>query len=403
MKVPMSPRARVASGAVALVNRLSRRLGRGDGMVVGGWVGLFLDPHLLSDLTRSREVVLVSGTNGKTTTAALMRLAWGHGTGGNTTGANMPQGHVAALVSDRSPRMVLEVDEAYLGEIVHSTRPRAILLLNLSRDQLDRAAEVRNLALRWREALEGCSGVVANANDPLVVFAAETATQVRWVRIPTPWRKDAASCPHCTRPLRFGSEGEWWCDCGFRRPEDWCGHLRDGVVWLGERSVPLHLSIPGAVNEGNALIVLSTLDLLGGDALAGGARLAELRSVGGRYQVFTWRGRRIRLILAKNPAGYGEALASVDSRERLWIAINARIADGRDPSWLYDIDISSLTGREVMCLGERRLDLATRLVYGNVTAEVLDDPDSLGVSSEEICLVANYTAFREWRARLEAS
>ncbi len=372
-------------------------------MVVGGWVGLAVNPHLLEDLTRHRQVLLVSGTNGKTTTAAMLRQAWGPDVAGNHTGANMPQGHVAALVESESPRVVLEVDEAYLGEAVARTSPRGIVLLNLSRDQLDRAAEVRLLAERWRHDLAGRRGVTANANDPLVVFAAETSFDVQWVQVPTPWTKDAFACAHCTRPLHFVDDGDWWCECGFRRPQHCRARIDDDGMWVGDELVDLSLRLPGQMNRSNALMALCALQGVGVEAHEGARRLEELTSVEGRYRVYDWRGRRIRLVLAKNPAGFGEALRSVSHEESVWISINARLADGRDPSWLYDIDVTSLSGRSVMCSGDRCLDLATRLTYAGVGADVVEDPSHLSHGEGDVCVVANYTAFREWRHRLETS
>src|ERR1700728_4440142 len=171
-----------AKGAVRAVNRLSRMTSRGSGTVIGGRVGLAFAPDLLQDLARGRDVVLVSGTNGKTTTTAMIAAGWGERTTTNATGSNMPAGHVAALVESRSSSVVLEGDEAWLGEVTRATKPRVVTLLNLSRDQLDRANEVRRIAERWRDvvASEPETTYVANANDPLVVYAAEHAQRVRW-------------------------------------------------------------------------------------------------------------------------------------------------------------------------------------------------------------------------------
>jgi UDP-N-acetylmuramyl tripeptide synthase len=106
----------------------------------------------------------------------------------------------------------------------------------------------------------------------------------------------------------------------------------------------------------------------------------------------------VRLLLAKNPAGTAALLESLVGPDEVWIAINAQVADGKDPSWLYDVPFDALVGRHVSCLGERRLDLATRLTYVNVSCDVVDDPHALREGTGEVTLVANYTAFREWMA-----
>ncbi|MGD0055770.1 MAG: Mur ligase family protein [Acidimicrobiales bacterium] len=191
MSSGLSLRERVALAALRGVNTASRLLRRGSGTVAGGRVGLRLAPTLLASLARGRTIVVVSGTNGKTTTTALCVAGWGGEVTTNRTGANMPAGHVAALAASDNERVVLEVDEAWLADVIAATRPRVAVLLNLSRDQLDRANEVRRLAERWRQCLADPANaeltVVANANDPLVVYAALEAGDVRWCDVPTGW------------------------------------------------------------------------------------------------------------------------------------------------------------------------------------------------------------------------
>lgn len=395
-----SPRDRLAMNGVRVVNRLSRGLGRGDGTVAGGRVGLAISPSLLRHLSRGRQIVVVSGTNGKTTTSALMRAALGAPVGGNETGANMPPGHVAALVASNAVNVVLEVDEAWLGEVVAQTSPVAIVLLNLSRDQLDRASEVRQLALRWQTALAHVSSVVANANDPLIVFAAAKARKVSWVRVPTPWRRDAMSCPECTRPIHYEESGNWWCECGLARPDSFVSELTDTLEVQGNHFA-MSLALPGEFNRVNAAMVATTVALLGLDVEQALDHMSHVRTVQGRFGRHQWRGRNVSLVLAKNPAGTGALLSSVsEGDDELWIAINDQIADGRDPSWLYDVDVRAVARRTVWCFGERRLDLATRLTYDGFTCEVVDDPDAVVTASGDVTLIANYTAFQEWRRRL---
>lgn len=393
-------RATAAVRSVRIVNFLSRRLGRGAGTVAGGRIGLMVEPALLSVLSRERTIVLVSGTNGKTTTSAMVRAGWGGDVAGNVTGANMPEGHVAALCASRQTRVVLETDEAWLPAVVQATSPAMVILLNLSRDQLDRANEVRQMAQRWRECLESeefAGVVVANASDPLVVYAAETAGQVRWVDVPGAWRGDAASCPHCTRAIVFG-ERTWSCVCGFSQPTPTSATLRDRLEVAGQ-DLALDLGLPGAFNDVNATFAVTALHELGIEAPTALEHISSLTSVQGRYGRRRFAGRSVRLLLAKNPAGTAALLASLDVDDDVWVAINAQVADGRDPSWLYDVPFDALRGRHVWCLGERRLDLATRLTYADVACEVVDDLDVLGQRDRDVTLVANYTAFREWMAR----
>ncbi len=367
---------------------------------MGGRIGLLFAPDLLHALSRERTIILVSGTNGKTTTAAMVRAGWDGDVAGNDTGANMLQGHVAALCASPARRVVLETDEAWLAMVVAATTPRVVVLLNLSRDQLDRANEVRQMALRWRACLaaETFDGVVvANAADPLVAFAAETARRIRWVDVPSSWRGDATSCPHCTRAIKF-VEGHWSCVCGFAKPTDVSATLGDGFEIDGEAFV-LDLALPGDFNRVNAAFALTALAQCEVVVAAALARVGALTTVEGRYGRRRFEQRTLRLLLAKNPAGTAALLESLDPADEVWIAINAQIADGRDPSWLYDVPFESLRGAHVVCLGERRLDLATRLLYAGVPCEVAEDLAVLRRGRGNVTLVANYTAFREWMGR----
>jgi UDP-N-acetylmuramyl tripeptide synthase len=397
-----SLRDAMAKGAAKSANRLSRRFSKGSGTVIGGRIGLAMAPHLLSSLAQGRDVILVSGTNGKTTTTAMIATAWGGQVASNDTGSNMLAGLTAALVSSNSSAVVLEVDESWLPSAAIEMSPRVVVLLNLSRDQLDRASEVRLIAERWRAFFSSAPSVVivANANDPLVVYAAETATRVLWCDVPTTWIGDAVSCPHCTRPLHFRDDS-WSSECGFSKPAELTTIL-NGELEIGQSRVDLNLALPGSFNRANAAVALTALTCVGIEARVAAQRVNELSSVAGRYSLRAWRGQQLRLLLAKNPAGFAALLATVASSESdVWIAINARIADGRDPSWLYDVPFELLRGRRVFCFGDRRLDLATRLDYADVAYEVVHDESAVVVSEYTVTVLANYTAFQEWRERSE--
>ena len=401
MRKRLGFRDEVARRAVLLVNCVSRVTGRGSGTVVGGNVGLAISSDLLGSLSADRAIILVTGTNGKTTTTSMTATGWGADVATNATGANMPAGHVAALSASASGRAVLEVDEAWLPQVLSSTRARVVVLLNLSRDQLDRANEVRQMAERWRVALASAldSGliVVANANDPLVVFAARDARDVRWCDVPTAWVADASSCPVCTEAIRFESTG-WSCTCGFAKPRGASTYLDDELSIDGAE-VPLALSIPGDFNRANAAMALSSLAAVGVEPDEAVVRINAIDSVAGRFSLRRWKGHEVRLALAKNPAGFTAMLSTVaPDASDVWIAINARIADGRDPSWLYDVPFEQLRGHRVYCFGERRLDLATRLDYADVSYVVVEDDSQLSPNVEPVLVLANYTAFSEWLA-----
>ncbi|HEY6471935.1 MAG TPA: MurT ligase domain-containing protein [Acidimicrobiales bacterium] len=404
-------RTRLASATTRAVNAASRRFGRGAGTVAGGRAGLRVDPRLLEHLSAGRQVALVSGTNGKTTTTRLLTV--GLGAGGdavvsNETGSNMPPGHVAALVGSAAPRAVLEVDEVWLPRVLSATSATAVVLLNLSRDQLDRTNEVRMVAGRWRAALAAAprTHVVANADDPLVVWGADAAPDVHWVGAGLRWKLDAVGCPSCEGRIEFG-EGTWACrDCGFARPTVEVELVPgDGVataVWADGRRHAVRLELPGRFNQANALLAAVAAEASGVDAGAALDAMADVAEVAGRFTVRAFGETWARLMLAKNPAGWDELLDLVAGGSApLVVSINARVADGADPSWLWDVPFERLAGRTVVATGDRYRDLSVRLHYAGVAHTTEADrvravEAAAGVDADTLVdVIGNYTAFHE--------
>ena len=410
-------RYRAALITTRAVNTASRRLGRGRGTVAGGRAGLRVDPKLLEHLASTRQVALVTGTNGKTTTTRLLTVALASGgmaVVSNETGSNMPPGHVAALAADRgAPRAVLETDEIYLPRVLAATRATTVVLLNLSRDQLDRTNEVRMVAGRWRAALAAAprTTVVANADDPLVVWGAGAAARVHWVAAGLGWQLDAAGCPSCEGHISFGADGGWACGsgCGFTRPTPMASLVDDDdgsqprAVWADGRSLPIALALPGRFNQANALMAAVAAESMGIDAASALDAMAAVAEVAGRFTSRTVGGVPARLMLAKNPAGWGELLHLVaGDTGPIVVSINARVADGADPSWLWDVPFERLDGRTVVATGDRCRDLSVRLRYAGVTHTMETDPVAAvrraapdGVVGGPVDVIGNYTAFNE--------
>jgi UDP-N-acetylmuramyl tripeptide synthase len=390
--------ARSTGGAVA---RLSRLTGRGSGTTVGGRVTLMLDPSALRTAAAGREIALVSGTNGKTTTRTLLVAAL-ETTGpvaSNGGGANLPTGLTAALTTDRtSPRAVLEVDEPYLPQIISTVEPRAVVLLNLSRDQLDRYAEVSRISTIWRKALADVPVAVGHAPDPLVVWAASGAREAVWVAAGQRWTDDSTACPSCGGVLR--RDPHWHCpSCGLSRPQpQWTVEGRR-VTAPDKTSYDVQLSLPGEVNIGNAALAAAAAASWGVTPAAAFAAMAAIPSVEGRYLESTVGDRPVRLLLAKNPAGWVEALEMTRPGLPVVIAVNARAQDGRDPSWLWDVPFEVLQGREAVATGERSRDVAVRLRYAGVEHVRVDDlADAVRAASPgPVEVLANYTAFQGYR------
>jgi UDP-N-acetylmuramyl tripeptide synthase len=398
----------------------SRRLGRGAGEVVGGKVTLRIDPGALRSLATGRAVATVSGTNGKTTTTRLLAAALG--TAGpvvtNGGGANMPPGVVSALASGPAGAVgVLEVDELHLPSVALAVRPRVAALLNLSRDQLDRANETRRIAGLWRETGAGLTGTeaVANADDPLVVWAAGGFSSVTWVGAGQVWTADAMVCPRCAKLLRRetrdGADGataavHWWCpSCGLERPEP-AVEVAVGVapgshaLRVDGVELPVSLRLPGRCNLANAAVALACARSLGVPPGVAIAAMETVQAVAGRYATVRLGGRDARLLLAKNPAGWVEMIELLEEAPArpVVIAFHARTADGRDPSWIYDVPAERLAGRPVLVAGDRAADLATRLAYAGVETSVFSSAASAAAACPgdgTVDVLATYTAFRE--------
>lgn len=423
----LSARSRAALLAGRAVGQLSRVIGAGDGTVIGGKVSLALQPGLLRDLALGREFALVSGTNGKTTTTKLLSAALGAAgpVVSNRGGSNMPAGLVSALNGcPPGVRAALEVDEGWLPSVAGSVSPAVIVLLNLSRDQLDRTSEVRMVGRRWRSCLEGMEvHVVANCDDPIVAWAAGASESVTWVAAGQPWRADAAGCPRCEGRISFAAAG-WVCPrCGLARPEPamWLEEAApDGVAtagWHGTlasadgRRISFRLHLPGRFNQANAAMAAAAAESLGVPEEAALKAMSATAEVGGRYQVVRAGRSQARLLLAKNPAGWVGIFDLLEpSLAPVVVAINARVADGRDPSWLWDVEFERLAGRFVVATGERRADLAVRLSYAGVEhATVENQVEALAVGAEHapagslFDYVGNYTSFQSLRRAVEGA
>jgi UDP-N-acetylmuramyl tripeptide synthase len=372
--------------------------------VVRGRVVLALDPDAISRLAAGRRSVLVTGTNGKSTTTRLIGAALGGEVASNLTGANMAPGIVTALDDSPSRLAVLEADELHVPSVMRQVVPEVVVALNLTRDQLDRTHEVSRTAQVWARAFTEQPGVVvvANASDPHVVDAASCGSPI-WVDPGLRWTEDAGVCPRCGSVLAWsGGDGglsRWSSDCGFAMPEPDYALTPDGVRCPDGREVALRLALPGEVNRGNAAFAVAAAVALGVDPEQAAARLDDVAVVDGRYARLTLGERTAPLYLAKNPAGWAAALSMIDDDAVLAVGINARIADGTDTSWLWDVPFERLSGRTVGAIGDRRDDLAVRLHYAGCEVVVDDDLVALAraLPAGPMVVAANYTAFREMR------
>jgi UDP-N-acetylmuramyl tripeptide synthase len=386
---------------------LAARVRGGKATVFPGYIALKVAPDLLAELLADRTVCVVSGTNGKTTTTALVASTLGPDVVTNRDGANLPAGWVSTLLDAGDGPVVLEVDEAYLPAVLDAAPRAVVVLLNLSRDQLDRHSETRMLAVRWRDTLAAHpeARVVANADDPLVAWAAGAAGRVTWVAGGAAWHSDAAACPACGALLDRSSgaagDASWSCPaCGLARPAPGVEATLEGLRVAGEEHA-YELALPGRANRGNVAMAVGAAGALGVAPRAALDAIAGVREVSGRYARHHVGDHDVIVLLAKNPAGWVETLDVIDDllpdkQGTVVVAINARGPDGRDPSWLWDVPFEQLAGRDVIATGERATDLAVRLDHAGVDYRKDTRPPLRAASAarnDPVVIAATYTNF----------
>lgn len=435
-----------------------RRLGRGGGTAAPGLVAEQLDPALLSKLTARLEygAVVVAGTNGKTTTTRMIAdvceaMPWRvvH----NRSGSNLVRGVVAAFVrratltGDPGGQIgVIEADEAALPEITRRVQPRCVLLNNLFRDQLDRYGELDTIAKTWRSVLKDLDPnitVIVNADDPTLVGMSDDIPARRIFfgldeqehRLDAlPHAADAAVCRVCGAELAYHALyvshlGDWYCPgCGRTRPAlDYTGKsialhgvesLAMDIAHVDGETHRLTVGVPGLYNAYNALAAAAVTREVGVPWEVIVPAFGAFRSAFGRIERLEYRGRNLTLVLVKNPTGFNEVLRMLTSETGglalpTLIAINDLDADGRDVSWLWDVDFELLANGDgdLYTTGLRGPDMANRLKYAGVRLDRIhpvpnDLTDGLDAfvdtiaAGEPAYVLASYTAMLALRKTL---
>ena len=403
----MQLRLGIETRTARAIGAVSRAAGKGGGTTLPGKLLWKLDPNAVDALATklSSGVALVSATNGKTTTTAMLAeilrpqhcLAW------NRAGANLLSGIASALVASPGADLGLfEVDEGALPEALERTRPRALLLGNLFRDQLDRYGELEIVADRWRTALAGLPAdvvLVVNGDDPVVGDLAQGREHAltfglddpRHARAGIQHAADSKYCVRCGTPYDFavayvGHLGDYRCpSCGHARPElDIVARdieLRGLLASRFRLSAPgaeldVELALPGLYNVYNAVAAAALAIVLGTTTEEIAAGLERFNAAFGRFERITTGGKQIVLLLVKNPAGANEVVRTLETGipPVLVVALNDEIADGQDVSWIWDVDFEPLLAHvgHVVASGTRAAELGLRFRYGGLTAERLE-------------------------------
>jgi lipid II isoglutaminyl synthase (glutamine-hydrolysing) len=434
-----------AGKATGTLSRISRR---GGGTTLPGDVARMIDPKVLTKLAAdlTQGSIVITGTNGKTTTARL--VTWllegaGHKVVSNRAGANLIFGATAAALDKAGPDGklradwgVFEIDEASLPKAVEEIKPKATLVLNLFRDQLDRYGELESIAKKIEQALSALpndSTAILNADDPRVAeIGLGLPKQPLWYGLDDtsvaahelPHAADARTCPKCGASLHFeavyvGHDGVYECpNHDFKRPTPamTATHIKlDGFDSFEAEIENTHVEMPlgGLYNTYNVLAAFAAARTLGLDAKYIAERLKNFRAAFGRQERMEFRGRNLNLVLSKNPAGFNETLRTaveLAKGENFLIGLNDRKADGTDVSWIWDVDFEHLKGKAITVVpaGNRAHDMAVRLKYAEVEATPPEtDPgralDSLIKATNEgdtVHLLCTYTAMLDLRAEL---
>ena len=446
--------ALIANAAGKLTREGLRITGRGA-TALPGLVALTLDPHFITALTSSlpHGVVCISGTNGKTTTARMladMVRTSGWDPIHNRSGSNLDRGVASALLAEATwsgePRGnvgLFEIDEASLPGIIGRLRPRVVVVTNLFRDQMDRYFELDALAKRIGDALASLpedTTLVLNADDPLVAnLAVRRDAKTVFFGVDDPEVggnvpqaiSDATRCPRCKSPLTYervvlAHVGAWSCpNCGFTRPARDVAAVKVVLGATGSEIAlagtvgsifePIRVPVPGLYNAYNALAAVAAAGALGVGLAEATRALANFRPAFGRLETAEVKGRTLRLVLVKNPAGFNAAIGALletGRKPRIIGALNDRDADGRDVSWIWDADFETLAPavEHAVITGLRSRDLALRFKYAGLAKErmeVVDDPAAaidravaLAPEGCEVVVVATYTAMLSLRDAL---
>ncbi len=369
--------------------------------MIGGLVSMTLDRSILAQLGQGRRSVVVTGTNGKSTTTRMTAaaLATLGPVATNAEGANMDAGLIAALAADRTAGLAaLEVDEMHVPHVADAVAPAVIVLLNLSRDQLDRVGEINHIerTLRAGLARHPSAVVVANCDDVLMTSAAYDSPNVVWVAAGGGWANDSVSCPRSGEIIV--RDGVDWHSTGtdFTRPTPQWWYDAESLYGPDGLVLPMSLALPGTVNRGNAAQAVAAAVALGAAPAEAVAAVSLVDEVAGRYRTVQVGAHTVRVLLAKNPAGWQEALSMIDKQAAgVVIAVNGQVPDGEDLSWLWDVRFEHFEGTQVVAAGERGTDLAVRLGYAGVEHTLVHDTLAAIASCPpgHVEVVANYTAF----------
>jgi UDP-N-acetylmuramyl tripeptide synthase len=409
------------------LSKLSKILNLGHGSTWPGHIALKLNPDFISELLKKSKtkIILITGTNGKTTTAKLLETVFEKNNKKvflNSSGANLLNGIASSIILKSNFKgsldydyAVFEVDENTLPQIVKKIEPDFIVALNLFRDQLDRYGEINTVAKNWKAAYQKLSKTtfVLNADDPQIAYLGNNLNSrtfyfglndKKFEYISQQHASDSILCPKCGTKLTyeafyFSHLGRWKCDnCKLKRP----------APSLESFS---YYPLLGTYAIYDTLAAVLTAQKLGiGDNQISEA-LKTFKPAFGRQEITEINGKKVQLFLSKNPTSFNESLRTIveNDAKHLLLVLNDRIPDGTDVSWIWDVDFETLISKNVKLYlsGDRVYDLALRITYAGITIpdenifENLEQAVLKGVaetdSSEIFYVLPTYSAMLETR------
>ena len=391
---------------------ISKTLKAGQGTSLPGLLARKIDPDVLQKLAANLEkgVIVVSGTNGKTTTSRLISnifkeagLSFVH----NRAGANLLSGVTSALLSKCSLSgkiekdwAIFEVDEALVPKIVKQTNPKVLVLMNLFRDQLDRYGELEKLAKLWEKSVEDLSSdakIIVNADDPLVANIVKNKENVYFYGVDAETYKisemahsaDSKNCPDCREPLEYSALfyshiGKYYCKkCGVKRPNldiaasqialQGLRGLNMGIS-VDNQALDIKFNLPGFYNVYNILAAAACANVLGIKSKIIESGIEKFDAAFGRLEKFKMNSNEAILMLVKNPTGFNEVIRLLKTdgqKKKMIITLNDNIPDGRDISWIWDVDFEKLVCLVdfVWVAGKRAEELALRFKYAGLNMD----------------------------------
>ncbi|HVF69659.1 MAG TPA: Mur ligase family protein [Xanthomonadales bacterium] len=409
-----------------LLSKLTRFFNLGDGSTWPGHIALSAKPNFIKEVLQSNpniKVIIIAGTNGKTTTAALIASSLknnGKTVIQNQSGANLLNGIASTLIlrCNRQGKLkqdfaIFEIDENNLTLILQQIKPDYLILLNLFRDQLDRYGEVNIVASNWTESIRSLTNkttMILNADDPQIAFLAKNTkaytkyfgcSDVSIHHYTKAQAADSDHCPECGtqlayRQIFFSHLGDWHCtNCGLKRPK------------LDMGKFPVY-PLPGTYNKYNTHAAVLTLREIGIGEHDIENSFQDFKPAFGRQEIVNYKGKNVQIFLSKNPTSLNQSFQAISELggNTVLFVLNDRIPDGRDISWIWDVDFPNIQSfKNILVAGDRVYDMALRLKYENIdnfqTFASLEEAVNRGVNliekNETLFILPTYSAMLDTR------